>query len=290
MSTLLSVCLALTLTAVAEDMERTEETQPTGLQFEYAYQLALSADDARDKQQFPAAIVLYEEAIREYVRLTTDYPDWQPGISRFRQDYCRQERNIILERTGITMSNAMLSVASDVNIKLPSGLTSSRPQARMPKLKADASELLKEGKSDEARELLLRALRISPDDQTLRQLIATAQCQQGHFDDAVYILEDLVVEAPSSANTHLLLGAAYLGLGDMESARSSLERAIEIDPNTREGHYNLARMMVIGDTPDLITAEKHYRWALELGAKPDVELEALLLQAGHRQGATSTPQ
>ena len=278
------------IAATAQQLTDEAPAPPTGLQFEYAHQLSLSADDARNKQQYPAALVLYQEAIKEYDRLINLFPDWQPGMSRFRSAYCRQERNIILDRTGLTVSNAMASVTDDLMDRpspaqgtVPGG--SQAAQSRMPRLKSDARRLIKEGKSEQARDLLLGALKIAPDDETLRLMIATAQCQHGHFEDAVYILEGLIIESPSNANAHLVLGTAYFALGETKTARRSIERSVELNPQSREGHYNLARMLVIAEVPEWESAESHYQEALKLGAHPDHELEARLLEISRQAPA-----
>jgi tetratricopeptide (TPR) repeat protein len=287
------VFLLISATVIAQPRDQGVPAPSTGLQFEYAYQLSVSGDDARDKKQYPAALVLYEEASKEYKRLIANFPDWQPGISRFRNDYCKQERNIILDKTGLTVSNAIASVASDfMDKRLPatrpiSGSGARLSESRMPKLKSDARQLIKAGKSEQARGLLMGALKIAPDDESLRLMISVAQCQEGQFKDAVYILEGLISESPSLANAHLVLGTAYLGLGDMRSARSSIERAIEINPLSQEGHYNLSRMMLADKKPDLESAEHHYRQSLKLGAEPDLDLEAILLNPS---GQTPAPR
>ena len=79
-----------------------------------------------------------------------------------------------------------------------------------------------------------------------------------------------------SVEAHLVLGTAYLGLADMARARKTMEQALTLDPKVAEVHYNLARILLAADPPDTTASRRHYQQALELGGKPDADLEAIL--------------
>ncbi len=56
----------------------------------------------------------------------------------------------------------------------------------------------------------------------------------------------------------------------------NLEKAIALNPNDPDAHFNLAVMLATSRPPDKEGARKHYQRALELGADPDTSLEAVL--------------
>ena len=84
----LLVLCAGCLGAIAPSL-RAEE--PAGGQFDAAYSSLRKADEARERQDWPAAAKLYREALDSYVQLSTRYVDWQPTIVQFRIDYCNEQ-------------------------------------------------------------------------------------------------------------------------------------------------------------------------------------------------------
>ncbi len=67
-----------------------------------------------------------------------------------------------------------------------------------------------------------------------------------------------------------------VGKGKVVLAMEFLERAIKADPSNRDAHYNLCQLLIRTDNPDFDAAATHYRVSIELGADPDVDLEAVL--------------
>lgn len=244
-------------------------------EFEYAHYLLKSADLARDAGDHATATIYYEEAAREYTSLAEKHPTMDHDMSSSLAAYCGRELALITSIAGQPQSraNGVASTETDDTV-----LQVDYPAAKhvaSEGIRADAVELIKQGRSKEAREILIGALKQEPDDIELRMLIATAQCQQGQFGDAVFVLEQLVEDSPSNANAHLMLGTAYFGVGDFPAARRGIERAITIDPGSREAHYDLARLLVTINSEDRDLAQHHYRQAIELGGNVDESLEAM---------------
>jgi Flp pilus assembly protein TadD len=55
-----------------------------------------------------------------------------------------------------------------------------------------------------------------------------------------------------------------------------MRRAIELDPEYAEAHFNLAVFCLQRQPPAVELARRHYQKALDLGAAPDPELETKL--------------
>ena len=88
--------------------------------------------------------------------------------------------------------------------------------------------------------------------------------------------EQEVAEHPERASAHYNLGLAYTVSGRVKQAEESYMKALDIDPKLKEAHYNLARLLLARNPPDVPKAKDHYKKALLYGAKRDHALEDLL--------------
>ncbi len=280
---LLCAFLLLATATPARPADAPLPVESTATRFNFAHHLMQSADDARAQGDLRTATILYEEALKEYDTLTKTYPDWDHALSRFRADYCRdqlqdlQRRDRNLKALSSTPQPTASTPPPATNSVEKNSSTPSAPTLEITRRKA--SELLRQNHAEDARLLLLDALRANPDDAQLRLLIATAQCQLGNFEDALYILEPLVEEHPNAASAQLALGTVYLGLGAPDRALTCVQRAVELDETSHEGHYNLARILLLLNPTNRVDAETHYQRALTLGATPDEDLQRLLIPA-----------
>jgi tetratricopeptide (TPR) repeat protein len=275
-TTCLKVCaIACQLSACAAYGEASG-ARPPAEEIEYAHYLLKSADQSRDAKKYVQAAIFYEEAAEEYTRLADKHPTWGKNSSTSRAAYCRRELVLITGDRALPLTNVSAPVVpvsgnsiEIAELRTTQGLVTEGERT-------NAIELIKQGKSEEARKLLIDAIKRQPDDIELRMLIATAQCQQGQFVDAVMVLEQLVQELPSNAKAFLMLGTAYFGMGDFRAARRGIERAIDINPGSHEAHYNLARLLITINAEDQSLAQHHYQQAVHLGADVDEDLEALI--------------
>ncbi|HBA85702.1 MAG TPA: hypothetical protein DCZ95_16595 [Verrucomicrobia bacterium] len=143
-------------------------------------------------------------------------------------------------------------------------------------LKARGRGLLQIGDGAGALEALQECVRWAPLDSQGQLLLGVACCRVQKFREAVEVLRPLVMNDPSSVSARNVLGAAWLGQGNMNEARLELEKVLRMNPNLSDAHYNLAQVYLFSRPPDLAQARRHYRQALELGATPDREIEQLL--------------
>lgn len=264
-----AVLFAMTALLFAQADE--EAQTPAEKEFREAYLLLSQADYARDNQHFSLSIDLYRRALDRYIELAKKYSDWQPGVVRFRLSYCDNQLKSLLKNVKegrIKLKKPGSRAAAEdtaSNAEPPAGDSVER-----------AMELLAAGEVNAARDLLLEALKDHPDNIAVRLLIGVVQCRVRKFDDAVFLLENLIEETPGNADAHVILGTAYFGLNRSDDAVGQMKKALELEPSHKEAHFNLAQIMLSIKPPDKDEAKNHYRKALSLGIAGDEELSALL--------------
>ncbi|MDE0839981.1 MAG: tetratricopeptide repeat protein [Kiritimatiellae bacterium] len=238
-------------------------------QFEVAMALLKDAEAARDSGQNQTAIKLFEDAFEQYHELSSQYPSWQPQVTRFRMHYAKEQMQIQLRRGGWIAPKTDAPKAPKAVANTRGAREGDDPARMASAYEARARQLIQDGDPKGARKLLMDALRRSPDDPQLRFLIATAQCQAGQYDDALFILDELAVDQADSAYVAVLQGAAYMGLGDLDKARQRLAFAIKLNGDLAEAHFNMAGLLLVLSPVDLDLALAHYERAIKLGAEPD---------------------
>src|SRR6185312_16142019 len=93
------------------------------------------------------------------------------------------------------------------------------------------SELLKQGKLEEAQKAFRAALLLDGDNSRVLALLGLAHFRGNQFEQARAIYEDLVERAPTDASHRLNLGLVFLKLGDGAKAINSLEASRALDPS-----------------------------------------------------------
>ncbi|MEO6777136.1 MAG: tetratricopeptide repeat protein [Kofleriaceae bacterium] len=93
------------------------------------------------------------------------------------------------------------------------------------------SELLKQGKLEEAQKAFRAALLLDGDNARVLALLGLAHFRGNQFDQARAIYEDLVERSPTDASHRLNLGLVFLKLGDGAKAIHSLEASRALDPS-----------------------------------------------------------
>lgn len=139
-------------------------------------------------------------------------------------------------------------------------------------LKARGRCLLQQGKIDEAVAVLRAATFANRDDAQSRVLLGTAYCLAWKYNPAVEVLTPLVVNDPSDARAQNAIGAAWMGLGDARAAKIALEKAVSLDPELADAHFNLAQVLCATGPANEDMARQHYHKAMALGAPADEEL------------------
>ncbi len=120
---------------------------------------------------------------------------------------------------------------------------------------------------------LRESLRIDPDNATTRNELRRMADSQSRFDSllargkrliaenqdtqAVDTFQQLLQLKPRLAEAHGRLGTLFAKAGNLDRARESLLRSIELDPDDQYGHSMLARLAMVSG--DLESALRHYR-------------------------------
>jgi len=270
--------------------------KPTAsIQFKKAQQILTMADEARGRDDYVDAIKFYRESLDTYTKLSKNYPDWQQEVTQFRIVYCNNQIETLLKKTEekdftripasgktnaiATSSESSVLTNTVTNTVLKSTGSIEQPdKANIEVIKSEASALIKKGNIDKARSTLLNGLQIEPDDKNLRMLMGIIHCRLKEYENAIYLTEPLTQEDSTNAIARVILGTAFLGLGKIPEAANQMQEALKINPKLPEAHYNLAQILLAGKPADTNAAAIHYRSALELGAKPDTNLNFLLLE------------
>ena len=129
---------------------------------------------------------------------------------------------------------------------------------------------------DDAEDYLRKAAAAAPNDSNTRSLLGVVYFRKGAIEDAYTELNRAVAIDPHNAEAHNYLGIVLSEKGWGASGELEIRRAIEINPQYPDAHFNLAVVYAKQRTPKLELARYHYKQALDLGAKPDPDLEALL--------------
>lgn len=93
------------------------------------------------------------------------------------------------------------------------------------------SDLLKQGKLDDAQKAFRAALLLDGENPRILALLGLTHFRAGQFPQARPIYEELVERAPTDASHRLNLGLVYLKLGDSDKAIGSLEASRSLDPS-----------------------------------------------------------
>jgi tetratricopeptide (TPR) repeat protein len=148
------------------------------------------------------------------------------------------------------------------------------------------TEALAAGRYGEARELLSRAVDLTPGDYSAHIALGTAYERLGRYGDAAGCYSTAIALAPAVSWCHYSRGLAYLRLRDYARARADLDRAAELNPD--HGDTYLSRALAAQGLADYPAALKDLDRAVEAGA-PEVRagfMRARVLDlSGDRAGA-----
>jgi len=142
-----------------------------------------------------------------------------------------------------------------------------------------------QGRVDDAEQYLRKAVGTAPNDATTRSLLGAVFLRKGLTEDAFNELTRAVALDPHNAEAHNYLGIVLSQKGWAAAGEQQVRTALEINPQYADAHFNLAVIYAKQRTPNLELARYHYKKALDLGAPPDAELEALLKKLSEKPAA-----
>jgi Tfp pilus assembly protein PilF/uncharacterized coiled-coil DUF342 family protein len=136
----------------------------------------------------------------------------------------------------------------------------------------------RQGKLTAAQLALEKAIKADPSDAFSLTTLGAVMIEQSRIEDAIGYLERANEAKTDDPITLNYLGVASSQLGQFGKAEQSLRRAITVNPDYAEAHFNLAVIYATAKPPSIALAKRHYEKALELGSSPDQRL-ATMLQA-----------
>ncbi len=101
--------------------------------------------------------------------------------------------------------------------------------------------------------------------------------EQNRIEEAYGSLSQGVVYDKANARAHNYLGVVLGRKGWLDGAGAELRKAVEIDANYRDAHYNLAVIYLQRHPPAVELARRHYFRSIELGGKADPVVEKSLI-------------
>jgi tetratricopeptide (TPR) repeat protein len=96
---------------------------------------------------------------------------------------------------------------------------------------------------------------------------------------ALSAISRAIAEKPDDPRSHNYLAAVVKALGWTAAAESELQKALDLDNNYAEGHFNLALIYLERKPPAIEMARRHYLRALELGTQKDELVEKQLKES-----------
>jgi len=99
--------------------------------------------------------------------------------------------------------------------------------------------LREQGRTEEAIEHYLQALRLKPDAAKSHYNLGIAYAGSGKYKEAIEACKKAINIEPDFAKAHSNLGAAYVESGKYKEAIKACKKAIKLDPDYADAHYNL---------------------------------------------------
>src|SRR4029079_8639669 len=107
-------------------------------------------------------------------------------------------------------------------------------------------------------------------------LMGIAKFDQDKFDEAFDNLSRSAQADPLNAETQNYLGITLSQKGQRAAAETALRKAVQLSPNYKEAHYNLAVVYATQQPPLTELARWHYQKALAFGHPANPNLEKLI--------------
>jgi|GEM_PF-564859 len=133
-----------------------------------------------------------------------------------------------------------------------------------------------QGDLDDALKALQQAVKLSPTDSFSYANLGIVYYEMKQYENAIDALNAAKALDPKDAKVCNYLGCACSQKGWQEAAEKDFLKAIELDPNFGDAHFNLALVYATQKPPLIEMARKEYRKAQELGIAKDDRLEKLL--------------
>ena len=123
-----------------------------------------------------------------------------------------------------------------------------------------AEMLMRQGRLDEAKSLVLEDLRHNPSSVDGYNLLGIVENGQRDYAGAVEALKHALQLAPNSAKTRVNLGNTYVAQKHMDLAENEFRAALRLEPSNRDANYNLGMLLLTrGAAAESIPYFEHVR-------------------------------
>jgi Flp pilus assembly protein TadD len=120
---------------------------------------------------------------------------------------------------------------------------------------------------------LRRVLRSQPESGLAWLILGVIYYDQDKLDGALAALAQAALYEPKDARVHHYLGVTIGKKGWYLGAEDEMRKAIELQPDYAEAHFNLSVFYLQRNPPAVELARRHYLKARSLGAEPDLQVE-----------------
>ncbi len=222
----------------------------------------------RDMEQVRILLALSGEP-----RAATDAEETSILRERIRR---MEEENAALQRANRALVDETARL--DARLAKREKRSEPRPQAGLVAsvLRREAQQLEQQQQPATAIALLAEACLLMPDSTEMTLAFGLTQMRAGKFAEARDTLLALADRTRTNATVYTALGSAYMGNNDLSSARDAFEKAVSLNPEMGDAHYNLAMLYMERDPPDTANAEREYMRAIQAGAAPDPALSSAI--------------
>jgi tetratricopeptide (TPR) repeat protein len=144
-----------------------------------------------------------------------------------------------------------------------------------------AQALLDDGKQEEGRNMLRKAIALNPRYLPARLRLAHLMRESGQVHEAIALFQEAVKANPRSASIQNAFGAVLEASGNIPLALESYRKAVRWEPQSATYHFNLARLLA--QTGHVPAAIEHYEKAVQLKeafGPAQANLGTLLLKSG----------
>lgn len=139
------------------------------------------------------------------------------------------------------------------------------------------------GNTERSEELLKKAVRLRLENAPAWLTLGIISMDRDQLDEALAALAQAVLYDPQNARARNFLGVVLGRKGWLDGAQAELRRAVELDPSYADAQFNLAAFYLEEKPPVIELARRHYVRAIELGAKPDPDIEKVLKSSPPRE-------
>ncbi|HEX3989381.1 MAG TPA: tetratricopeptide repeat protein [Verrucomicrobiae bacterium] len=133
-----------------------------------------------------------------------------------------------------------------------------------------------EGNLSECEKNVTRALELDKDDSASLYLMGILRYRQEKLDEGLDALSRSAQLNTTNPSTQFYLGCVLADKGMRPAAETAFRKALQLEPNYSDAHFNLALVYATEKPPSTALARWHYKRALSLGHERNPKLEAIL--------------